>query len=110
MTLHEFLSESNPAANECQSQAPESLQSSLDQVSFISKRFNEKSCQVDIEAIFPFPPYGIYKAASVQNHLWKKTGDVSHQDAANSLSLMVRRFSKRWKKAGKFTRAFAEWC
>lgn len=103
MTIHESCPKSSPGANACQPPRPESLQSSLERITFISKKFNEKICQVDFEAISPFPPYGIHKAALVQSHLWRETGGLRYHEAATSLTLMVKHFSKRWKKAGMST-------
>ena len=103
MTIHEYRPKSSLAADASQPPQLESLQSSLERITFISKTFNEKIYQVDFEAISPFPPYGIHKAALMQRHLWRETGDLRYHEAATSLTLMVKYFSKRWTKAGMST-------
>lgn len=61
MTLHE--SRPDTAKNELD--GPESFESSLSRITEISKRFNKKIDQVDVDAISPFPPDGVFKAASI---------------------------------------------
>lgn len=83
------------------SQCPESLASALSRINFIASRFNEKFEQVDREAISPFPPRSLYKAASVQYRLWKQTGDRKWLEASEEMRVMLTHFSKRWMNAGK---------
>jgi hypothetical protein len=80
---------------------PESLASALSRINFIAGRFNEKIDQVDVEAISPFPPRSLYKAASMQYRLWRQTGDRKWLEAAEGMKLMLSHFSKRWINAGK---------
>lgn len=101
MTLHESRPEIALPANFNNSDMPESLKSALDRINKVSTKFNLKIQQVNSEALSPFPPYGLSKAAATQYRLWSETSDVKHLEAADSLLLMIRYFSKRWLSAGK---------
>ena len=81
-------------------EAPESLQSSLDRMRHISTSFNAKIGQVDFEAISPFPPHSLVKAASIRYQMWRDKGDITSLDAADSLIQMLKHFSRRWMNAG----------
>ena len=77
----------------------EFLQTSLDGVTWIANRFNQKISQVDIDAVSPFPPHSLYMAALQQDRIWKETGDLRCFDASNSLALMLGQFGRRWLNA-----------
>ena len=100
MTLHESRQDPTSSIEIGDIHCPESLASALSRVNFITNRFNEKIEQVDFEAMSPFPPRGLYKAASTQYRLWKQTGDRKWLEASNALKLMLSHFSKRWMNAG----------
>ncbi|KAH8821338.1 hypothetical protein F5884DRAFT_83780 [Xylogone sp. PMI_703] len=104
MMLHESQQKNDPDTEIIPPNAPESLQSSLDRLVIISQRFNGQIRQIDTEAMSPFPPSSIAKAASAYTLLWRKTGDIRHRDAANALTEMVGHFSKRWTKAAYYLR------
>jgi hypothetical protein len=98
MTLHESRPKTNPAGEGLQ--GSESFESSMERLSLVAAIFNEKINQVDVEAISPFPPDGVFKAATIQYQLWEKTGNSKYLEGANSLMLMMKYFSKRWVNAG----------
>jgi hypothetical protein len=105
MTLHESRQDPASPIELGNSHCPESLASALSRINFISARFNEKIDQVDFEAISPFPPRGLYKAASIQYRLWKQTGDRKWLESSEAMRLMLSHFSKRWMNAGMITLA-----
>lgn len=100
MTLHESRPRTSLADEYLKYDQPESLRSSLERVHKISTGFNTRIEQVRIGAMSPFPPQGLFKAATIRYELFKETGDYAHVAAADSLTLMVKHFSKRWKHAG----------
>jgi hypothetical protein len=83
------------------SYSTEFLQSSLEGVAWIAKRFNQKISQVDIDAVSPFPPHSVYLAALQQDQIWRKTGDLKCLEAADSLSCMLGHFGRRWLNASE---------
>ncbi len=101
MTLQE--SRQNPALpiDIGDSGCPETLASTLIRLNYITARFNEKIEKFDLEAISPFPPRGISKAASIQYRLWKQSGDSKWLEASDSIKVMLSHFSKRWMNAGR---------
>jgi hypothetical protein len=103
MTLHNSRQDPSSPIELGDSYCPESLASALSRVNFITTRFNGKIEQVDFEAMSPFPPHGLYKAALIQYKLWKQTGDRKWLEVSNSIKLMLTHFSKRWMNAGKTT-------
>ncbi|KAE8446351.1 hypothetical protein EG329_012100 [Mollisiaceae sp. DMI_Dod_QoI] len=101
MTLHESRLRTSLSEEYLNCDQPESLRSSLERVHRICTVFNERIDQVSIDAMSPFPPYGLIKAATLRERLFKETGDHSQMAAADSLTLMAKHFSRRWKNAGK---------
>jgi hypothetical protein len=99
MTLHCSRLESVKTPSDAP-EAPESRQSSLDRMRQISTSFNAKIGQVDFEAISPFPPHSLVKAASIRYQMWRDKGDITSLDAADSLIQMLKHFSRRWMNAG----------
>jgi hypothetical protein len=106
MTLQESRQDPASPIDVGDNHCPEALASALNRINYISAQFNKKIDQVDFEAISPFPPRGISKAAAIQYRLWKQTGDSKWLDASDALTMMVTHFSKRWMNAGKI--AFRE--
>ncbi|KUJ23808.1 uncharacterized protein LY89DRAFT_726866 [Mollisia scopiformis] len=101
MTLHESRPRTSLSEEYLNCDQPESLRSSLERIHGLCTRFNARIEQVSVDAMSPFPPYGLIRAATLRHQLFKETGDYSHITAADSLTLMVKHFSKRWKRAGK---------
>ncbi|KAH6720556.1 hypothetical protein BKA61DRAFT_237012 [Leptodontidium sp. MPI-SDFR-AT-0119] len=101
MTLYESRPRTDLSVEFNRSDAPESLKSVLARMEIVSTKFNLKIQEVDREAISPFPPHGITKAAATRYRLWSETSDVSHLEAADSLLIMARHFSRRWLSAAK---------
>ncbi|KAH7327025.1 hypothetical protein BKA65DRAFT_509774 [Rhexocercosporidium sp. MPI-PUGE-AT-0058] len=101
MTLYESRPKIDLSVEFSRSDAPESLKSALARMKIVSTKFNLKIQQVDCEAISPFPPHGLTKAATTRYRLWSETSDASHLEAADSLLTMVRHFSNRWSNAAK---------
>jgi hypothetical protein len=101
MTLHESRPRTSLSKEYFSSNEPESLKSSLELVHRICTVFNIRIEQVSVDAMSPFPPYGLIRGAILREQLFKETGDYSHMIAADSLTLMVRHFSRRWKNAGE---------
>ena len=79
----------------------EYLQTSLDGVVWVAKRFNQRIHQVDIDAISLFPPHSLYLAALQQDRIWRETGDSKYFEAVNSLAVMLEHFGKRWLNASE---------
>jgi hypothetical protein len=77
----------------------EFLQTSLDGVTWISNRFNQRIDQVDIDAVSPFPSYSVYMTAIQQDRIWRETGDLTCFEATKSLVSMLRHFGRRWLNA-----------
>jgi hypothetical protein len=77
----------------------EFLQTSLDGVTWIAKRFNQKIGQVDIDAVSPFPSHSVYMSALQQDRMWRETGDLRCFEATNSLASMLTHFGRRWLNA-----------
>ena len=100
MTLHESRQDPSLPIELGDSYFPGSLASSLARLNSISRRFNDKIEQVNIEAISPFPPRSLYKAASIQYRIWKQTGDRKWLESSDAITLMLTCFSKRWMNAG----------
>ena len=100
MTFHESRQDPSLPIELGDSYFPGSLASSLTRMNSISRRFNDKIEQVNIEAISPFPPRSLYKAASIQYRIWKQTGDRKWLESADAMKLMLTYFSKRWMNAG----------
>jgi hypothetical protein len=96
MTLHEAREKSwdLPSAH-----STDFLTTSLKGVAWIAKRFNQNINQVDIDAVSPFPPYGLYLAALQQDRMWRETGDLRCFEATNSLAAMLAHFGRRWLNA-----------
>ena len=103
MTLHESRLENGLSVEFNRSEGPESLKSALARMRRVSTKFNGFIEQVDCEAISPFPPQSITKAAIIHYRLWSETSDLSHIEAADSLLTMTRHFRKRWMNAGACT-------
>ncbi|KAG4412644.1 hypothetical protein IFR04_014215 [Cadophora malorum] len=101
MTLHESRPKNGLSIEFNRSDAPESLKSALARIRRVSTKFNGFIEHVDCEAISPFPPQSITKAAVIHYRLWSETSDVSHIESADSLLIMTRHFSKRWMNAAK---------
>jgi hypothetical protein len=76
----------------------------LDCFQRIAGQFNKDIDGVGVDAISPFPPYGLAKAASLQLRLWKETGDPTYGTAVKQLTVMLTHFSKRWGNASKLHR------
>ncbi|CZR56104.1 uncharacterized protein PAC_05992 [Phialocephala subalpina] len=108
MTLHESRPRKSLSEDYLHCDQPESLRSSLERMHKICSVFNERIEQASVDAMSPFPPYGLIRAATLRERLFKETGDGSHMAAAESLALMVKHFSKRWKNAGKLLNALEE--
>lgn len=108
MTLHESRPRISLSEDYLHCEQPESLRSSLERIHKVCSVFNERIEQVSIDAMSPFPPYGLIRAATLRDRLFKETGDDLHVAAADSLTLMVKHFSKRWKNAGKLLNALEE--
>tara|TARA_R110002060_G_scaffold12635_1_gene17982 strand:+ start:1204 stop:1587 length:384 start_codon:yes stop_codon:yes gene_type:complete len=102
MTLHESRPKNGLSIEFNRSDAPESLKSALARIRRVSTKFNGFIEHVDCEAISPFPPQSITKAAVIHYRLWSETSDVSHIESADSLLIMTRHFSKRWMNAGAY--------
>ncbi|RFU34686.1 hypothetical protein B7463_g1652, partial [Scytalidium lignicola] len=102
ITLHESQPKTSLDPDAICSDAPESLQSTLNRLALISKKFNDNIRQIDIEGMSPFPPHGITRAALLQYRLWKETGDIKYCETANVLTVMVKHFSKRWMRAAHY--------
>ncbi|KAK0114129.1 hypothetical protein ONS95_013631 [Cadophora gregata] len=83
------------------SDAPESLKSALARIRLLPKKFNGSIEKADCEAISPFPPHSLAKAAIMHYRLWSEASDNSHIEAADSLLTMIKHFSKRWDNAAK---------
>ncbi|KAH7379905.1 hypothetical protein BKA64DRAFT_686597 [Cadophora sp. MPI-SDFR-AT-0126] len=101
MTLYESRPKTTLSDEFNRSDTPESLKSAIARIYIISATFNGKIQEVDCEAISPFPPGGLRKAATICYRLWSETSDISHLKAADSLLAMIRHFSKRWLSAAK---------
>lgn len=87
--------------NQTGSYSTEFLQTSLDGVTWIAKRFNQKIGQVDIDALSPFPSHSVYMSALQQDRMWRETGDLRCFEATNSMASMLRHFGRRWLNASK---------
>ncbi|PVH84039.1 hypothetical protein DL98DRAFT_585060 [Cadophora sp. DSE1049] len=101
MTLYESRPKTTLSDEFNRSDAPESLKSAFTRIKIVSAKFNGNIQQGDCEAISPFPPDGLRKAATIRYRLWSETSDISHLEAADSLLTMIRHFSKRWLNAAK---------
>lgn len=101
MSLHESRQKSDSLLDLGDSDCPESLASALTRNNYTVKRFNDKIDQVDTDALSPFPPRGLGKAASFQYRLWRETGERKWLDDSDAIMLMISHFSKRWMNAGK---------
>lgn len=62
-------------------------------------RFVDRIDEVPVKAMSPFPPHSVYLAAKTEENLWRETGKVEHLDAANTMVIMLRYFSRRWLSA-----------
>jgi hypothetical protein len=104
ITLHSNNEDQNCPTDIGIIECAESLASGLDSLQSIAEKFNTQIDEVDVNAISPFPPYGLAKAASLQLRLWKETGDPTYDSAVKRLTVMLTHFSKRWGNASKLHR------
>ena len=101
MTLHSSRSSSSPYIPYPDT-APESLQYSLDRMTYFARNFNSKVGHVDPEGISPFAALGVYIAQGMQWRDWVAGGDEKCFEGAVELQKMLEVFQRRWRGACEF--------
>jgi hypothetical protein len=96
-----FLHESRYHSFPLQESATYFLQTSLNGMSWIAIRFNQKIDQIDMDVMSLFPTHSIYMGTMQQERLWRDTGDLRCFEAVKSLLAMLRHFGRKWLGASK---------
>jgi hypothetical protein len=100
MTLYEFGNHVELPNNEnCALSALFYLESVIGEIVAMTKRFDGNLSSVDIDALSPFVPHSLYKAALILTRDLKNTTKLDRGQALSSLRDMLCRIGVRWLAA-----------